>query len=553
MRDQMLEFLRKEIIGPDQDGTLKQDNGEEILQSFDRPTSRYISGALFPRDYMIRKTEEADPDDVFGEDIEDPDENFVEEDVDIDKKNPGSKFESDEDEILNLANSFLPSAVGMSVFMTYPKKGVKVNVNFGVYNREKYDQKNKEGEIVEKDGWFREQINFDEIISESSYPSKPNQVKKVVIHDDRGRKLILEIRNRSKKTHDKHLITFSLINESLSDATGSEDDKVFFQVELKLQDGSGNNCFYPMPEYPKNINDDDVKSNNLLYRKKKSFGAGHGCSVKWNSIDDPEMISLIETTYLPTFELKPIIPTTFKDIKFSMFDFSDFGNKNNIFKNMDRLITKYSEWIDKIRSESSSLNETDRLTAEKHLDNCESCLKRMTKGLDLLKDNNRPEILRSFQLMNRAMLLQQLRYSLKKSEWKKNKDKKVYLDLAYEDQPDPEQPETWPDWNKDKGVNERLGNWRPFQIAYILMNITSIIDSEDPEHDIVDLIWFPTGGGKTEAYLGMSSFLIFYRKLIDKYHDGTLILMRYTLRLLTSLSNNDWTTDARAIVVPKIE
>ena len=76
--------------------------------------------------------------------------------------------------------------------------------------------------------------------------------------------------------------------------------------------------------------------------------------------------------------------------------------------------------------------------------------------------------------------------------------------------------------------------WRPFQLAFLLAVIQSTIDERDPSRDVLDLIWFPTGGGKTEAYLGLFAFLVVWRRLrYGEAGGGTAVLMRYTLRLLT--------------------
>ncbi len=130
--------------------------------------------------------------------------------------------------------------------------------------------------------------------------------------------------------------------------------------------------------------------------------------------------------------------------------------------------------------------------------------------------------------MNLAMLMQQLHYNLPLQKWEDNGAGDISL-VNPVSMPVVTDDSTW--HNKEQRV---YGKWRPFQLAFVLMNLRAMYDRDCNERGIVDLIWFPTGGGKTEAYLGLSAYTIFIRRLMNKDDKGTAILMRYTLRLLTA-------------------
>ena len=134
--------------------------------------------------------------------------------------------------------------------------------------------------------------------------------------------------------------------------------------------------------------------------------------------------------------------------------------------------------------------------------------------------------------------MQQLNYSVKTRNWKFSSSEDPEVDEPIVDGreqgvfPDINNSDTWP-VNPETG-ELLLGKWRPFQLAFILMNLDSMQDSNHPDRLMVDLIWFPTGGGKTEAYLGLSAYTIFLKRLKNPDNSGTTVLMRYTLRLLTA-------------------
>ena len=184
------------------------------------------------------------------------------------------------------------------------------------------------------------------------------------------------------------------------------------------------------------------------------------------------------------------------------------------------IVERYRAWIDEREAEIPGLAPVLRPAAERHIALCRECRRRMTEGLDLIASDS--TVREAFELANYAILLQQLRSSSRAVREMQFNEDEGRMFFAAADTPDPLDP--------PKG----RGKWRPFQLAFILMCLRSVADGKAPERETVELIWFPTGGGKTEAYLGLTAFALFHRRLSDPEDTGTHVLMRYTLRLLTA-------------------
>jgi len=183
---------------------------------------------------------------------------------------------------------------------------------------------------------------------------------------------------------------------------------------------------------------------------------------------------------------------------------------------LEEIVRLYEKWIKKRWEEAKKLDSTLTPAAERNLQECDKCVKRMKQGLEYLKD---PVVLSAFRLANEAMLLQQVTGGvIREAELA---DESISFSSPYRT----------PDLTV---IPESRGKWRAFQIAFILMTMESAAESDCPERETVELIFFPTGGGKTEAYLGLSAFSIFMRRLKNKTDSGVHVLMRYTLRLLTA-------------------
>lgn len=284
-------------------------------------------------------------------------------------------------------------------------------------------------------------------------------------------------------------ITLALVNTTLAPRQGLRDGHAWYQVALTVDHLAG---FLDRPSVPSTgLDDEDVASNRLLFRNARNLAVGHGCAVAWR--DEPQ-VTRLTMSFLPTHDVTradtriPGVP----ELPMSAFAAPDGGAAL-----VAALLSRYRAWIDTQRALIPSLGD-DALaaTASSHLDSAEQAADRIEAGFTHLQ--NHPDAMRAFNLMNRAMLDQRNRQELIRN-----------------------------------GSAPAEQFWRPFQLAFVLLNIKGLSDPSDPERDLADLLWFPTGGGKTEAYLGLIGYTILLRRLTDPQHAGVSVLMRYTLRLLT--------------------
>jgi hypothetical protein len=308
-----------------------------------------------------------------------------------------------------------------------------------------------------------------------------------------------------------------------------------FQSHFDVTIEVGSFLPYPQGLVRNAMTDPDEMSLDLLYATSQTWAVGHGCSACWDD-ESGQVPAEIYADSMPAVELPSMTP----DIEVdgnplvipmrNLFELDDgVSRKSPGWSQLDKLVSGYDNWILKLEDRLRLLTSPRRETAERHIESCKSCLRRMKNGLSLLSSDLK--VLEAFRLANRAMLLQQIAA--------KSLDKRKIIYDAASRSVRPVGPFKSPAELLKLRVEEGqiFGKWRAFQIAFLLMSIEGVSLPSSADRETVDLIWFPTGGGKTEAYLGVMSYLMFYKRLADEKSSqghGTVALMRYTLRMLTT-------------------
>lgn len=466
---------------------------------------------------------------------------------------PGAEFgtatgrvepESDATDEIDAASnqSLVPSSLGMTFCVDGAAERIEIEVRWGCY----LPVANKDHDVVKIINRKIKDANGN-VVS-----VVPEEVKcKVWQRIPRGGKLVLPLAEgaiphwepdetcpevrvqgsvRAKNANGDRLVTLFLVNAQ-KDPDSNRDTAWLFQPELIVRsemEATKRAIFRRRPVLDADGMDPERESLEMIYRNRVEFAVGHGVAIHAETADDVTLATEVRTMIIPQYEvqvtetpgLDPADRSAMKAMVSSgLLDMQRLATLDIIpLVDALNLLTKdYDAWIGEQRDRVG----VDVLgyDAQSHLamDQCEEIQKRLQQGIEMLKSDEKA--LAAFRFANRAMAAQRVRsqYAL---EIRRGKDVTVeQFDVL------------------------KNRSWRPFQLAFLLLSIPSLAapthqDRVQKAEAYADLLWFPTGGGKTEAYLGVAAFTMAIRRMQGNLggYDGSrglAVIMRYTLRLLT--------------------
>lgn len=469
----------EDLVGP-ADATV------EIID--ERPSDRYLSGILFPLRSELPPEED-------------------------ERLEGGGEGEDNDGEDLALPPSMRPSSAGLSFAVAGKTPSVTIDIVCAEYRLLE-----AEARPESVPAWTgEEESQSAEHHDRTAAPAGPPRWQRVPRHvsieaiqvSTSMKPLSLRERGlpgcqlvfRSSRSGGLWLLTVVLVNrrviEKDAKRTAAEESSLF-QVRISVKPGTGTEIV-ARPSRAAAL-DEDGRSAALLYRDAREYAVGHVCAATWR-LEDKRPVE-VSTTWLPATSVPAV--SSRGGVHFRKLLESTAGDcfkaevlerdETDLAKVLEALPEAYTRWIDGLRADLDLLSEEERTQGRLHIDGCDACLASIRAGIDLLARDD--DAARAFRLANRAMNLQY--------RWR----------------------------------NGEPLIWRPFQLGFLLMTIASSTDAKSDERAFMDLLWFPTGGGKTEAYLGLVAFVLFSRRFRHRGTPskgaGTAVIMRYTLRLLTT-------------------
>ncbi|AWK11606.1 helicase [Streptomyces spongiicola] len=447
---------------------------DEILDG--PPDRQYLMGTLYPQDADLQRqlTLAAEDGDGIGTE--------------------GAAADTDPaDDPVPESNAWLPSSLGLSFYTDSPT----LEISCG---GARYRTLPADGEHGRR--WQRIPLQ-----DETHRVGPDQEVVPVPVPVLDGR---AELRLRRRPLGAGQLVTVALVNAARTEPAlgrAAQWERMLFQVGLGVRPCEGRVLQYPSVRLASR--DPEEQELRLQYRHVRTHAVGHGCSVEEER--DGGTVTGLRAAVLPETEVPATRPAGLVGAPvLNVLHLADPALPvAQLRRELTEFTTGYRDWYEQqLRTE---VPEWGRAAAERVLKRIGAAVARMESGVRTLCDPGCPELLDAFRAANLAMALQMRHSARDQAGSRRSRRDPVQADPA----PDPE------------------ATWRSFQLAFFLLALDGVADPRHPDRNLTDLIWFPTGGGKTEAYLLLAAFVMVLRRR-DPRGGGTAVLSRYTLSLLTT-------------------
>jgi hypothetical protein len=501
VRDELTEIVLKDLLGP------AGGPDEELSQHENRVRERYLVGMLAPKSTRVAAEE---IDDLGTSETDDPEVGPT------DSATPPT-------------DTFFPNSIGISFVVDSDARAILLKTEWGRYRRQKSAiQKRRDG--ADANIWKRTPMVGDPV----TLPLQNGSFGPIQPRPDNDHYVVLQ--GKMRQTANGWVVTIFFINTQ-DEPEKKKDEAWVFQPKMKVLDAAdpARPIFVQRRNWKQDLakmdplTREETETLEMLYRHRLEFAVGHGVSVHVTLAGpDAEHGTILETEFVPRSEVEQQTPPSSEDnpdlggVVLDMKELSEIP-KTDLIASLRRLETAYGNWI-QLKSANIE-NPVERLTdhqtaAQRAVQRCKRTCDRIHEGIELIKDDTKAE--EAFRFANQAMWRQRVHTTYSR----KVRKKEIEPGTATEPH--------------DIPANR---SWRLFQLAFIMLNLPSVtrLDHPDRSHEteaIADLLWFATGGGKTEAYLGLSAYTLALRRLQGEIEGragdhGIAVLMRYTLRLLT--------------------
>lgn len=518
-RENLADILRRELLGP-------ADGPAEVLGS--PPDTRYLLGRIAP----VRLTQVNDvPEPIEPNELISGEESTFDVGDDLDARESrgvpvgdldDTATDADEDAAEDMGvrrGLMIPASMGLRFQVPLDLEALVVTASWGTYNPEATGEVTAKGRSIRR--FVRTHVSIPVPImladlvpgATTEYPLKDDVVLRVDTHID--------------QVTSRRLVEVALCNDRVTPAKIPV-NAWLFQTHLQA-DADAGAVFLPVHDVMQDSRvetDDELRRLGLQYRNRLEFAIGRTCSADWVVEDGARRASRVSTTWLPVTETPQTSAIDPEGVVLDMITLAK-ASPSAIEAGMRPIVDGYAAWLATQEATASALPDHLRGEARDAIEEARLVLGQLTEGLAYLVSHE--EALRCFAFMNKVMA-----------------DQRIHTQIAAARALDPSLSVAAARTLVLK-EGSKAHSWRTFQIAFILMQIPAMcepgLSRRSGDLSSVELLFFPTGGGKTEAYLGLAAYTFGIRRRqgVLTTPDGRLdgqsgvaVLMRYTLRLLTA-------------------